>query len=158
MNNEMQTHNQQGFTSEHHEQGNQKKHSVLGIISFIIFGVMFLLAIVAVILVQSSINDYYTIADNTPYTFDELTEMMTLETAAPEYADLMDRADIRLGIAIMLAFGIAVGHVIGVVLGIIGVATAKGKKLFATLGLILNIVSPIVFFFIGLTLIMVPFI
>lgn len=132
----------------------KKKHSLLGIISTIIVGVMLIGSIVSIMIITSGVNDYKLLAELTPYTYDELIDIYWLDNH--EHQDMMDGADIKFGIAIIIGVAAGLGYFIGFILGLIGLVKSKDKKLFAILGLVLSLLLPIVFLITGLVILAAP--
>ncbi|WP_026672939.1 hypothetical protein [Alkalihalobacterium bogoriense] len=134
----------------------EKKHSVLGIISTILAGVMFLGSVLSIILLVSAVGDYVALSEETPYTYDQLTDMLVIDGVTQEQADTFGAADLKFGLSVILAFVLGVGYLAGLILGIIGVCNANYKRLYSILGLVGNAVLPVFFFIVAIIIFSAP--
>lgn len=134
----------------------KKKHSILGIISIIVVGVMLIGSIIALSIFVSAINDYKYLAEVTPYNYDELTDYINAEFANPEHSQMFESADMKFGLAFLLCIALGAGYLVALVLGIIGLTQRGTRKLFSVLGTVFSVVLPSLFFLITFIYFLAP--
>ncbi|UOE94830.1 hypothetical protein [Alkalihalobacillus sp. LMS39] len=127
----------------------EKKHSVLGILSTSLAGFMLFGSLIALGLLTSAVGDYVTLSEETSYSYEEIINMVLLDGFTQEQEEMFEMADMKFGFSVFFAFLLGFGYLAGLVLGIIGVCKREHKKIYPIIGLVVNVVLPILFFIVA---------
>lgn len=130
-----------------------KKHSVFGIVSSVFVLITSIISVILLVIFLFGVNDLKGLFDEIGYTFEDI--MIDPETVidnvylTSDQEEILIKGFMKMGVSYVIFIVTSVGYLVGLILGIIGVCDGNRKKLFAILGLILCVVSPLTVFLIG---------
>lgn len=124
----------------------KKKHSIFSIISLIIALIVCLGWIVIGSIHYSAFQDFFKLSVETGYSPTELWEMDFGELASEEHNELHKNATMRFITIGILNMFLLMATIVGVALAIVGLVLKNRKRYIAVLGLIANIIIPIIGF------------